>query len=80
MARKGSSRNDGNYKKEFQMESIAITITTHNRKEIFESSLEAWKKYLPENAKIFVVQARVKFSYPSESFYNCNNDVYHTLE
>lgn len=37
------------------MESIAISITTHNRKEVLEKSLEAWEKYLPENATIFVI-------------------------
>jgi glycosyltransferase involved in cell wall biosynthesis len=37
------------------MEKVAICITTHNRKEVFEASLAAWNKYSPKNAKIFVV-------------------------
>ena len=37
------------------MEKIAICITTHNRKEVFETSLAAWNKYKPKNAKIFIV-------------------------
>jgi len=37
------------------MEKIAICITTHNRKRIFEHSLSAWRKYKPDNADIFVV-------------------------
>lgn len=37
------------------MESIAISITTHNRKEVLLASLEAWNKYLPDNATVFVV-------------------------
>ena len=37
------------------MEKIAIGITTHNRREVFEESLAEWIKYKPENADIFVV-------------------------
>jgi glycosyltransferase involved in cell wall biosynthesis len=37
------------------MEKIAICITTHNRKNVFEKSLQNWIKYLPTNATIFVV-------------------------
>lgn len=37
------------------MEKIAICITTHNRKEVFEQTISAWDKYKPDNAQIFVV-------------------------
>jgi glycosyltransferase involved in cell wall biosynthesis len=37
------------------MEKIAICITTHNRKLVFEQSVFAWKKFKPQNADIFVV-------------------------
>ena len=34
---------------------IAVCITTHNRREIFEKTFEQWKKHLPRKAKLFVV-------------------------
>ena len=37
------------------METIAVCITTHNRKEVFDETLSEWEKYLPSNATIFVV-------------------------
>lgn len=37
------------------MERIAICITTHNRRQILDLSLRKWNEFLPENAKIFVV-------------------------
>lgn len=48
------------------MKSIAIAITTRNRKEIFDKSLEAWEKYLPENAKIFIVDDASKILVKSD--------------
>jgi glycosyltransferase involved in cell wall biosynthesis len=37
------------------MEKIAVGITTHNRREVFEETLKEWQKYLPSNGVIFVV-------------------------
>jgi glycosyltransferase involved in cell wall biosynthesis len=52
------------------METIAVCLTTHNRKEVFEETLSEWEKYLPSNATIFVVddasQTSVKSNYRFE--------------
>lgn len=37
------------------METVAIAITTRNRPEVLSKSLDAWNMFLPENAKIIVV-------------------------
>lgn len=34
---------------------IKIAITTHNRYDVFKKSLENWKKHLPKNAELIVV-------------------------
>lgn len=47
------------------METIAVCLTTHNRKEVFEETLSEWEKYLPSNAKIFVVDDASKTSVKS---------------
>lgn len=48
---------------------IAISITTRNRKEAFERSLEKWNEFLPENAKIFIVDDNSEPAYCKSDFY-----------
>jgi len=55
------------------METIAICITTRNRNEVVEWSLKHWKKYCPENAKIFVVDDASFIPFERASFRFENN-------
>ena len=55
------------------MEKIAVCLTTHNRKEVFEETLIEWEKYLPSNATIYVVDDASKT--PVKSNYRFEQNV-----
>lgn len=50
------------------MESIAICITTRNRRDVFDTSHTRWWYYMPKNARIFVVDDASN----SDNFIDCD--------
>lgn len=50
------------------MSNIGVAISTRNRREMTEHSIAEWKKYLPEDSKLVIVDDASDVPYPYSSF------------
>lgn len=47
---------------------IGIAISTHNRRDIADHSIAEWRRFLPENAKLVIVDDASDTPYPSSDY------------
>lgn len=47
---------------------IGVAVSTHNRREIADHSIEQWKKFLPVGAKLVIVDDASDIPYPGATF------------
>lgn len=47
---------------------IGVAISTHNRREIAEHSISQWRRFLPEMARLFIVDDASDIPYPDADF------------